>query len=182
MKKIFSTFVALLAAANMMAQGWPSNYGGVMLQSFYWDSYNDTQWTNLTTQADELSKYFKLVWVPQSGWCNGMTQMGYADIYWLDQHRVSQHGSTSLTRHTQVRRPVRPIPLAGPTLWQTYAPVMTAARPKMQAITYLVLLTLVMTLTVPATSTIPIAKFRTISRHILTFSSTRWDTQASVMI
>ena len=86
MKKIFSTFVALLAAANMMAQGWPSNYGGVMLQSFYWDSYNDTQWTNLTTQADELSKYFKLVWVPQSGWCNGMTQMGYADIYWLDQH------------------------------------------------------------------------------------------------
>ena len=40
MKKIFSTFVALLAAANMMAQGWPDNYGGVMLQSFYWDSYN----------------------------------------------------------------------------------------------------------------------------------------------
>ena len=86
MKKIFSTFVALLSAANMMAQGWPSGYDGVMLQSFYWDSYNDTQWTNLTTQADELSKYFKLVWVPQSGWCNGMKQMGYADIYWLDQH------------------------------------------------------------------------------------------------
>lgn len=86
MKKIFSTFVALLAAANMMAQGWPSGYDGVMLQSFYWDSYNDTQWTNLTLQADELSKYFKLVWVPQSGWCNGMKQMGYADIYWLDQH------------------------------------------------------------------------------------------------
>ena len=88
MKRLQHLFLILLLAlpTSTWAQGWPSKYGGVMLQGFYWDSYSDSQWTNLTSQADELSKYFKLVWVPQSGWCNGMTQMGYADIYWLDQH------------------------------------------------------------------------------------------------
>lgn len=88
MKRLQHLILGLLLAMPLgaFAQGWPANYGGVMLQGFYWDSYSDTQWTNLTSQADELSKYFKLVWVPQSGWCNGMTQMGYADIYWLDQH------------------------------------------------------------------------------------------------
>lgn len=89
MKK-FLTIIAILCASlstkAQTVQGWPSGYSGVMFQAFYWDSYSDTQWTNLTSQADELAKYFKLVWVPQSGWCNGMTQMGYADIYWLDQH------------------------------------------------------------------------------------------------
>ena len=39
----------------MLGQGWPSNYGGVMLQGFYWDSYSDSQWTNLESQADELA-------------------------------------------------------------------------------------------------------------------------------
>ncbi len=88
MKRLQHLILGLLLAMPLgaFAQGWPANYGGVMLQGFYWDSYSDSQWTNLTSQADELSKYFKLVWVPQSGWCNGMTQMGYADIYWLDQH------------------------------------------------------------------------------------------------
>lgn len=57
-----------------------------MLQGFYWDSYNDTKWTNLTSQADELSKYFKLIWVPQSGWCNSTTDMGYYPRYWFNQN------------------------------------------------------------------------------------------------
>lgn len=89
MKKFLTIIAVLCAAFSTKAQaveGWPSDFGGVMFQAFYWDSYSDTQWTNLTSQADELAKYYKLVWVPQSGWCNGMTQMGYADIYWLDQH------------------------------------------------------------------------------------------------
>jgi hypothetical protein len=58
-----------------------------MLQGFYWDSYSDTKWTNLESQADELSQYFNLIWVPQSGYCNSLSnQMGYSDIWWLD-HR-----------------------------------------------------------------------------------------------
>ena len=87
MKKIFSIIVCTLATLSLSAQGWPAQYDGVMLQGFYWDSYSDSKWTNLTSQADELSQYFKLIWVPQSGWCNSSTmQMGYSDIWWLD-HR-----------------------------------------------------------------------------------------------
>jgi len=86
MKKIFSTIVALLSAANMMAQGWPANYGGVMLQSFYWGSYTESSWSSLTQQADTLSKYFNLIWAPPSGYPNTTSNnMGYYPIYWLDQ-------------------------------------------------------------------------------------------------
>ena len=86
MKHFFTLIFTLMGLPlGIMAQGWPANYGGVMLQGFYWDSYSDTQWTNLTSQADELSKYFKLIWVPQSGWCKSTTYMGYYPIYWFDQ-------------------------------------------------------------------------------------------------
>ena len=86
MKHFFTLIFTLMGLPlGIMAQGWPANYGGVMLQGFYWDSYSDTQWTNLTSQADELSKYFNLIWVPQSGWCNSTTDMGYYPRYWFDQ-------------------------------------------------------------------------------------------------
>ncbi len=87
MKHLFTLIFTLMGLPlGLMAQGWPANYGGVMLQGFYWDSYSDTQWTNLTSQADELSKYFNLIWVPQSGWCNSTTDMGYYPRYWFDQN------------------------------------------------------------------------------------------------
>lgn len=86
MKHFFTLIFTLMGLPlGLMAQGWPANYGGVMLQGFYWDSYNDTKWTNLTSQADELSKYFSLIWVPQSGWCNSTTDMGYYPRYWFNQ-------------------------------------------------------------------------------------------------
>ena len=87
MKHFFTLIFTLMGLPlGIMAQGWPANYDGVMLQGFYWDSYSDTQWTNLTSQADELSKYFKLIWVPQSGWCKSTTNMGYYPIYWFNQN------------------------------------------------------------------------------------------------
>lgn len=87
MKHFFTLIFTLMGLPlGIMAQGWPANYGGVMLQGFYWDSYSDTQWTNLTSQADELSKYFNLIWVPQSGWCNSTTDMGYYPRYWFNQN------------------------------------------------------------------------------------------------
>lgn len=87
MKHFFTLIFTLMGLPlGIMAQGWPANYGGVMLQGFYWDSYSDTQWTNLTSQADELSKYFNLIWVPQSGWCKSTTNMGYYPIYWFNQN------------------------------------------------------------------------------------------------
>lgn len=86
MKHFFTLIITLMGLPlGIMAQGWPANYGGVMLQGFYWDSYSDTQWTNLTSQADELSKYFNLIWVPQSGWCKSTTDMGYYPRYWFNQ-------------------------------------------------------------------------------------------------
>ena len=86
MKHLFTLIFTLMGLPlGLMAQGWPTNYGGVMLQGFYWDSYNDTKWTNLTSQADELSKYFSLIWVPQSGWCKSTTNMGYYPVYWFNQ-------------------------------------------------------------------------------------------------
>ena len=88
MKKIYTTLFALAMAFTAMAQGWPANYQGVMLQGFYWDSFNDSQWTSLEAQADELAQYFTLVWIPQSGKCNdnGWNSMGYDDYYWFDQN------------------------------------------------------------------------------------------------
>lgn len=67
-------------------KGWPAMYGGVMLQGFYWDSYNATRWTNLTDQAQELGQYFDVMWVPNSGSvdASGMAEgMGYMPVYWL---------------------------------------------------------------------------------------------------
>jgi alpha-amylase len=87
MKKIYSVLIALLTSVSMMGQGWPENYEGVMLQGFYWDSYTDTQWTNLEKNSDELSQYFNLIWVPNSGNCNTTYNvMGYAPVYWFNHN------------------------------------------------------------------------------------------------
>ncbi|MBR4388901.1 MAG: chitobiase/beta-hexosaminidase C-terminal domain-containing protein [Prevotella sp.] len=85
MKKFYTTLFALAMTMTAMAQGWPANYQGVMLQGFYWDSFDATRWTNLESQVDELSQYFSLVWIPQSGNC-GHLSMGYDDYYWFDQN------------------------------------------------------------------------------------------------
>ena len=80
----------------MLAQGWPANYDGVMLQGFYWDSFSDTRWPNLESQADELAEFYKLVWIPQSANCGG-TSMGYDDLYWFSNYN-SSFGSESQLR------------------------------------------------------------------------------------
>ena len=69
MKKLFTLLTALLltVCTKALAQGWPQNYDGVMLQGFYWDSYDDTRWTTLEAQATELSAAVNQIWVPQSG-------------------------------------------------------------------------------------------------------------------
>ena len=87
MKKIYSTLVALLATANMFAQGWPANYSGVMLQGFSWDSYDYSQWSILEKQADDMKGFIDLVWLPQSGKCIEATQvMGYKPYYYFNQN------------------------------------------------------------------------------------------------
>ena len=85
----------ILAALSTQAQGWPENYGGVMLQAFYWDSYSDSKWTKLESQADDLAQTFSLVWIPQSGYCGGKS-MGYDDLYWFTNYNSSFGTKTEL--------------------------------------------------------------------------------------
>ena len=97
MKKIFTTALVAMLPMLMLAQGWPANYDGVMLQGFYWDSFNETRWTRLEAQADELAEFYKLVWIPQSADCGG-TSMGYDDFYWFPGHYNSSFGSETQLR------------------------------------------------------------------------------------
>ncbi len=87
MKKTLTTLALCLGAATTcMADGWPSNYGGVMLQGFYWDSYSASKWEKLESQAEELGQYFDLIWVPQSGNTNSESNsMGYLPYYFFEQ-------------------------------------------------------------------------------------------------
>ena len=72
---------------SLTSQGWPINYGGVMLQGFSWDSYNDSQWKILANQADDMKGYIDLVWLPQSGKCAETVQvMGYKPYYYFNQN------------------------------------------------------------------------------------------------
>ncbi len=82
---------------SLNSQGWASNYSGVMLQGFSWDSYNESQWKVLEKQADELKGYIDLVWLPQSGKCLETTQvMGYMPYYYFNQN--SSFGSEAELR------------------------------------------------------------------------------------
>lgn len=98
------TYLFLLALAAMLccasgakADGWPANYQGVMLQGFYWDSYSDTKWTALTSKVDEYSKYFTLIWVPNSAKPASNPSMGYDPVYWFSNH-TSAFGNESQLR------------------------------------------------------------------------------------
>ena len=90
MRRLLTFILTLIFISTVAhgAAGWPANYGGVMLQGFYWDSFEETQWTNLTAQADELSKYFDLIWVPNAGNCREQG-MGYKPVYWFQNYNSS---------------------------------------------------------------------------------------------
>ena len=54
----------------------PSACPDVMLQGFYWDSNQDkyygcTRWWNLQKEAEEISSYFDLIWLPPSAMSSG---------------------------------------------------------------------------------------------------------------
>ena len=93
---ILSSGAALTSFATNYA--WPQNYSGVMLQGFYWDSYDDTKWTNLTAKADEYSKYFSLIWVPNPGKAASNPGMGYDPVYWFSNLNSSFGNEASLKK------------------------------------------------------------------------------------
>ncbi len=79
--KIFKLLLpaALLCALGAQAQaaGWPANYQGVMLQANSSDSDTDVSWDGLKAQADELSRYFSIIRVPNCTY-------GNKPMYWFD--------------------------------------------------------------------------------------------------
>lgn len=100
MKKLTRTL--LIAAAGLLwalsanAQA-PANNPGVMLQGFYYDSYNasnakkangesygTTKWTDLTSQAQEIAETFDMIWLPPSARSEGGT--GYHPKQWSNQN------------------------------------------------------------------------------------------------
>lgn len=70
----------------LMDTAMPAKYTGVMLQGFFWDSYDDTAWKNLEKLAYDYSNYFELVWVPNSGKPASNPGMGYDPVYWYTNH------------------------------------------------------------------------------------------------
>lgn len=67
----------------------PGNCPDVMLQAFYWDSnqdkyYGNTRWKTLQSQAQEISSYFDLVWLPPSAMSSG--GVGYLPKQYSNQN------------------------------------------------------------------------------------------------
>lgn len=91
-KHILSIIVLVLClSASVMPSraqdGWPKNYGGVILQGFAWDDYDDIHWASFESQANELSQYFSLLWVPNTGNIGSLgNNMGYYPIYRYNQN------------------------------------------------------------------------------------------------
>ena len=89
MKKIFTLLTLCCIALSSLAQGWQDNYKGVMLQGFYWDSFDDTKWTNLEAQTNDIVDFFDLVWIPQSAKPSHNPSMGYDPLYWFSDYTSS---------------------------------------------------------------------------------------------
>lgn len=89
MKKFLLTLTTLLFLfqPNLTRAQAPAQSTDVMLQAFYWDSYSDSKWTVLNSQASELSQSFSMIWLPPSGDANSpySNTMGYTDVYWFRQ-------------------------------------------------------------------------------------------------
>lgn len=81
MKKFYLIFaMALLLPLTTLAQGWPANYGGVMLQGFFWDSYKETPdcspfgpWANHQTNEATVTHQPGYTWatIYGAGWSSG---------------------------------------------------------------------------------------------------------------
>ncbi|MCD7973693.1 MAG: alpha-amylase, partial [Candidatus Azobacteroides sp.] len=86
-KSFFLSFVFILSATNLFSQV-PLNSTDVMLQGFYWNSFSETRWNQLTQQAEELSSYFDMLWLPPSAAAEGgnYNNMGYHPLQWSNQN------------------------------------------------------------------------------------------------
>ncbi|MCQ2215499.1 MAG: alpha-amylase family glycosyl hydrolase [Bacteroidales bacterium] len=89
MKRFLTAIVTFCGGVSLWAQA-PENCEAVMLQGFYWDSYQEdgsygrTKWVDLATQVDELSSSFDMIWLPPSAKSSG--GVGYHPKQWSNQN------------------------------------------------------------------------------------------------
>ena len=114
--------MALLLPLTTFAQGWPANYGGVMLQGFFWDSYKETPdcspfgpWDNHQTNEATATHQPGYTWatmygagwtsgeewqVPVTTWTSLMAHKDeitpYIDLLWLPQSGSTVADSTMI--------------------------------------------------------------------------------------
>lgn len=89
MKKTIYSLILFIFFSQMSVHAQaPAQATDVMLQAFYWDSYSQSRWTVLQSQASELSASFDMLWLPPSGDANSpySSTMGYTDVYWFRQN------------------------------------------------------------------------------------------------
>ncbi len=115
--------VALLPLLSL-AQGWPANYGGVMLQGFYWDSFqldyasmldagwnsSDEYWEvprttwsvlNSGNVKGQITPYIDLIWLPQSGATTAPAQTTITGSgQWAEQMITDGNGKNKLQMWT----------------------------------------------------------------------------------
>lgn len=90
MKKNLSLVASLFASTLLWAQV-PEASEDVMLQGFYWESQQETGWSQLMDYTDEIGRNFTCVWLPPSAAAEGSatvggTNVGYHPRVWNDQN------------------------------------------------------------------------------------------------
>ena len=90
MKKITLLLGLLVASISALFAQVPLASEDVMLQGFYWNSYQNnygtTKWADLNKQVDEISSSFDLLWLPPSAESGGGT--GYHPKKWSNQTSI----------------------------------------------------------------------------------------------
>jgi len=90
MKRNLSLLASLFASTLLFAQV-PEASEDVMLQGFYWESQNETGWTQLMESVDEIGSNFTCIWLPPSASAEGSntvggTNVGYHPRVWNNQN------------------------------------------------------------------------------------------------
>lgn len=97
-KRLLLLPLLLMLPLLAMAQGWPADYKGVMLQAFYYENVNHSAgwtgknvpyyWSALENRSDEFSKYFDLIWIINSG---SLQEEDRKDVGYQPIHRLTHN-------------------------------------------------------------------------------------------
>ena len=134
MKKLFTLVISSLITLSLYAQSSvPSQCEDVMLQGFYWDSYRgrssngSTRWATLYKQAQDIGRYFDLVWLPPSSLSVGGTgytpqQYSNQNSTWGTRAELEQLISAFHSKGTKVIADVVINHIVGESTWCDFMP------------------------------------------------------------